>query len=97
MSSNADVLALDVGQMALADGAAYTFSPIAGRLALEFKLLSGGTLWFSGTAGLSMVSAPAWPLGANEIQAMDMRGPLTIYATGATCVFAYALGKTAGV
>lgn len=68
-----------------------------GQNAIQFKILSGGTLWVGGEAGLSAaVGGSCYLVTSGEVLSANMSGRFYLYASGATTTVCIIRGRTSG-
>lgn len=68
-----------------------------GQNAIQFKILSGGTLWVGGQAGMSAAAGgDCYLLSSGEVLSANMSGKFYLYASGATTSVCIIRGRTSG-
>lgn len=93
MSRSEDVNNIRSERLDVGTGTAIGLTVYPGQLAVQIKLLAGGTLEIGGQ---SQTAGTMYPLSASEVWNGNLSGQIWLYATGATCTAAIIRGKTAG-
>ena len=87
-------------QLAIPAGVTAVINPIPGQNSGILKWFSGGSLLILGSSvslGSTYALANNYLVNTTEVVSVDVRGPLTLIATGSTCVCYLMRTKSAGV
>ncbi len=97
MGREQDIAALAAEQLVIAPTTVVGLTVWPGQLAMQIKLISGGTCEIGGpTFVAGQTYGALWPLAANEIWNASQSGKTYLWASGATCTVAILRGRTAG-
>lgn len=95
MSRSEDVKGTSGEILVLAPLTVTESAAIAGQLAMNIKLLAGGTLEIGGPTGATgQTFGMMYPVSSNEIVSMNMSGKFYLWASGATCTVALLKGRS---
>lgn len=98
MSRNSDIYGNIGERLVIAPGSVVGITTSPGQIAVQVKLLSGGTLEIGGATGVNgNTFGSLYPISANEVISQNNSGKFYLWASSATCTVAILRGTSAGV